>query len=360
MWKKNDLTEKLGIEYPIIQGPFGGGFSTSLLTATVSNSGGLGSFGAHNLSPTEIKEKVTEIRSLTKRPFAVNLWVSDHDDEVRSLNREDYIKVGKSYQSYFDKTGVKPLPFTKNFGESFDEQVEALIEAAPPAFSFVFGIPSQNILEKCRKKGIITIGAATTLAEALAIEKSGIDLVVATGFEAGGHRPSFLKSAEASLMGTLSLVPLIADNVKIPVIAAGGISNGKGIVANRVLGAQGFQLGTAFLACEESGASYVHREKIFSTEASDTVLSRAYTGRLARFIRNQFLHEVMNENKRILPFPAQSWLLKNMKDAALSQGNENLTSLYAGQGAPQLRYRNASQLMTSLISEVENLINQQD
>lgn len=352
MWNKNELTKMLNIKYPIIQGPFGGGFSTAILTSSVSNAGGLGSFGAHNLSPQNIKKKIHEIKSLTDKAFAINLWVSDSDKEIINLSPESYTKASAQYLEYHNELGISIPEYSDSFGENFEDQAQAMIEASPPVFSFVFGIPSQKILDQCRSKGIITIGAATTLEEALKIEEAGVDILVATGFEAGGHRPSFLNSAEESLMGTLPLLSQVSEKIKIPIIVAGGLANAKGIAATHILGAQGFQLGTAFLACLESGASQIHRDIILSERSHKTTLSRAYTGRLARFIENDFLKVALKNNFQWLPYPAQNHLLKSLKTASLKKNRADITPMYAGQGAPLLKYNNVKDLMNSLITEI--------
>jgi nitronate monooxygenase len=356
MWNKTDITQKLNIAYPIIQGPFGGGFSTVKLVAAVSNAGGLGSFGAHNLAPADIRRVTEEIRAHTDKPFAMNLWVSNHDKGGDRLSADGLAAGMDMFEPYYKELGLTLPQPPERFGESFEEQAEALIDAKPPVFSCVFGIPSTSILDRCRRQGIVTIGAATTLDEALAIEAAGVDIVLATGFEAGGHRPSFLRSAEKSLMGTFALVPQVADRVRIPVVAAGGIADGRGIAAALILGAQGVQMGTAFLACTESNAAPLHREKIFSAAAANTILSRAYTGRLARFIANRYIAEMEHREESFLPYPVQGWFAGPLKQAALEQGRADLTALYAGQGAPQLKHKKAAELMAALVSEVDHIL----
>lgn len=354
MWIGNRITEMLNIPHPIIQGPFGGGFSTVKLASTVSNSGGMGSFGAHNLSPQQIISTVREIRAKTDKPFAMNLWVSNQDPMLGSVDEATFQKVSNLYKDFFESAAV-PMPmFPDKFGETFEDQVEAIIESKPPVFSFVFGIPSAAILDRCRSNGILTIGAATTVDEALAIENAGVDCVVITGFEAGGHRPSFLKPAEKSLMGLCTVLPLVREKIKIPIIAAGGISNGKSILAAKMLGADGFQLGTAFLACQESGASPLHKEIIFSERAKHTVLSKNYSGRLARFIENEFTLKTEKNKTQYLPYPAQNYMLSNLKKITAEKGQVEITPLYAGQGAPLLKYKTVTDLMNSLIQEISN------
>lgn len=354
MWHGNAATQLLGIRYPIIQGPFGGGLSTVRLAATVSNGGGLGSFGAHQLSPAEIRALAADLRRATSQPFAINLWVSDSDTGGREMTRAEFADGVERFQPMFEELGlpIPSAPAPRTWG--FAEQAQAVLEAAPPAFSFVFGIPPAELLAECRRRKIITIGAATTVDEALALEAAGIDLALATGFEAGGHRPSFLKPAEESLLGTFALIPQVVDAVKIPVIAAGGIADERGVAAAFALGAQAVQLGTAFLACEESGTSPLHREILRSPRARSTTLSRGFTGRLARFIGNRFLARIAAGELSPLPFPHQSWFTTFLKRAAAEQKDSEFMALYAGQSAPLLKHRHALDLLHSLAAEIEN------
>src|ERR1700723_1356073 len=290
-WKRTRVSNKLGIEYPIIQGPLGG-FSSQRLTAAVSNFGGLGSFGAHGLAPSAIQEVVAEIRSLTGKPFAMNLWVSIEDEGAATSDAEAFGRALSYLAPHLEAVGASKPRFSPYQPLRFEDQVRVLLDAKVPAFSFIFGIPPKEILEQCHRQGILTIGTATTRDEAIALEEAGVDVVVASGFEAGGHRGSFLRSAEDSLTGTISLVPQIADAVGIPVVAAGGIADARGITAAFALGAEAVQMGTVFLACEESGATTLHREAILKGKASRTSLTRGFTGRLARGIHNQLLQSL--------------------------------------------------------------------
>ena len=226
-WNENRLTAKLGIDYPIIQGPLGG-LSSQKLTAAVSNFGGLGSFGAHGLAPEAIKDVIAEIRSLTSKPFAMNLWVSMEDEGARTSDESAFNRSLAPLAIHLAALGA-PRPTYKPYSPArFEDQARVLLDANVPVFSFIFGIPPKEILEECRAKGIVTIGTATTPDEAAALQEAGVDAIVASGFEAGGHRGSFLRPAEDSLTGTLSLVPQIVDIVDVPVIAAGGIGDARG------------------------------------------------------------------------------------------------------------------------------------
>jgi nitronate monooxygenase len=355
-WSATGFTRRVGIEYPIVQGPFGGGFSSPQLVAAVSNAGGLGSFGANAQAPDEIARVVDSVRVLTGKPFAVNLWVSTHDEAVASLTRAAYEKALAGVQRYFDEFGAKPPDFPYQIRHTFDEQMRALLDAAPPVFSFIFGIPSRDILDECRRKGIATVGTATTAEEAKALDAAGVDAIVASGFEAGGHRASFLKPAEESLTGTFSLVTQVVDAVKAPVVAAGGIADARGIVAALALGAQGVQIGTAFLACDESNATGMHKSMLFGEAGRHTALTRNFTGRLARSIRSRFVAETSHPDFAVLPYPVQGWLLKPLVQAAIAKGRADVIPLWAGQGAHLLRHTKATDLMAALVAETSALV----
>ena len=342
MWNDTPLTGRLGIRYPIVQGPFGGGFSSAALVAAVSNAGGLGSFGAQGMTPDDIGAKVTEIRSLTAAPFAVNLWVSTEDPEVAAATVADYEAALRPLRPLFAELDVEPPAFPFRSGPRFEDQAAALIESRPPVFSFIFGVPPAHVLDACRSRGIITVGTATTVDEAVAIERAGADVVVASGFEAGGHRASFLQPAEESLTGTFALVPQVADAVRIPVVAAGGIADARGIAAALVLGAGGVQIGTAFLACEESNAPPAHKAAILSARPGSTRLTRGYTGRLARGLQNR-LGEIILSAGHWLPYPLQGELMRGMRTAAAAAGRTDLMVLWSGQAASLVTHRRAAE-----------------
>ncbi|MFD0739427.1 NAD(P)H-dependent flavin oxidoreductase [Lysobacter koreensis] len=359
MWNDTELSRRLGLRHPIVQGPFGGGLSSVELLAAVSEAGGLGSFGIHHLAPDAIRALDASIRARTSQPYALNLWVSNADLGGDALTAAQFEAGIARLRPYYDELGLPPPAMPPRYGEAFEAQVEALLEVAPPVFSFVFGIPSAEILEQCRRRGIATIGTVTTVDEALAMDAAGVDAIVATGMEAGGHRVSFLRSAEDSLTGTLALVPQVVDRVRAPVIAAGGIADGRGVAAALMLGARGVQVGTAFLACEESNASAVHRAALFSDQAKYTALTRAFSGRLARGIRNRFVEDMRDgmgvaglaHGTGFFPYPIQSWFTGSFKPAAVAQGRGDLISLWAGQAALLLRHRHARELFDSLVRD---------
>lgn len=343
----------MGIDYPIVQGPFGGGLSSVKLTSTVSNAGGLGSFGGQPFSSDEIIETCKEIRKLTNKPFNINLWVNDRDARLSTYNEYDYKKLVALFKPYFDELGL-PLPERPtDLGPEFEEQMEAIYQAKPAVFSFVYGIPSSDILENCRRLNIKTVGAATTVDEAIALENAGVDAIVVTGFEAGGHRVSFLRPPEDSLTGTFSLIPQVADHVKIPIIAAGGIVDARGIKAAFALGADAVQMGTAFLATSQSNASQDHKDKLFTPDAKYTTLTKVFTGRLSRGIRNRLTEELKHHEELLAPYPLQSKFMGFLKAyPANTNSNPDFKSYWAGQSASLLKHLDARILMESLISEM--------
>ncbi|HEX6636077.1 MAG TPA: nitronate monooxygenase [Steroidobacteraceae bacterium] len=351
---KNDtaVSRRLALEAPIIQGPFGGGLSAVDLVVAVSESGGLGSFGVHHLDGAGIRDVAGRIRARTARPFALNLWIPLRDSDDPQLSDAQWQTALGLLEPYFRQMGRELPQRPVRFAPPYEEQVETVLELAPAVFSFVFGIPSASVLDRCRSAGILTLGAATTPAEAKLLADAGVDMIVATGFEAGGHRVSFLREAETCLTGTLSLVPQVADTVKVPVIAAGGIVDARGVAAAMKLGAAAAQIGTAFLACEESNAAPLHREALFSPAARRTSLTRAFSGRLARSIHNEFVDAFAGREHLLPPYPVQNWLTAQFRAAALAAGRTDMVSLWSGQSAPMLRHRKAAQLMSALKADL--------
>lgn len=353
-WPRTRLAAKLGIDYPLIQGPLGG-LSSQRLTAAVSNFGGLGSFGAHTQSPETIPDLVRQLRSMTSRPFAMNLWVSMEDVGAREVGAADFQRSIAALAPHLAELGVATPAYAPYVPQSFEQQAQALIEAGVPVFSFIFGIPSWEILDQCRSKGIVTIGTATTVDEAIALEEAGVDAIAASGFEGGGHRGSFIDRAEDSLIGTMALVPQVVDAVRLPVIAAGGIGDARGVIAALALGAEGVQMGTAFLASDDSGASEVHQRALRSAEVQHTGLTRGFTGRLARGIQNRLMDEMNLPGVPILPYPLQRAVVKHLAVPADAAGRADLLPLWAGQAARLSSNPDATELLQTLVEEVASL-----
>jgi nitronate monooxygenase len=356
MWNQTRVSGLLGIRYPIIQGPFGGGLSTIQLTAVVSNAGGMGSYGAHHLSAAQIKETVAAIKALTARPFAMNLWIPLPGEAELRLTPSEFAANVSRLKPYYDELGLPEPQYRDTFHQRFEDQIEAVLEARPPVLSVVFGVPSRETLRALRQRGIKSIGAATTLDEACALEEAGVDLIVASGSDAGGHRPSFLKSAEESLTGTLALVPQVVDAVNTPIIAAGGIGDGRGVVAALVLGAAAAQLGTRFLATHESGASETHKAELVSESARYTALTRVFSGRMARGIRNRFIEDMSSHEVKLPPYPIQNWFTRSIRAAADQAGRPEYLPLWAGQSAALTERQPAAEAFATLVEETERLV----
>lgn len=347
---QTSIAALIGIDHAVIQGPFGGGNSTPELAALVSNRGGLGSYGAVDQTPDEITATAAAIRARTDRPFNLNLWVPRPGDGLAAPTAADLERAWPRFRPLFEDLGLPAPDLAPPPPIAFADQVEALLAARPRVFSFVFGIPPAAVLAECRRRGILILGAATSLAEALALDAAGVDLILATGAEAGGHRVAFLGRAEDQTLGTFALTQLVSRRVSRPVIAAGGIADAAGVRAALALGAGAVQVGTAFLACRESGIADDHRAALFGPGAADTVLTRAFTGRLARGLRNR-LTETFSADPA--PFPVQGWFVARLKQAARAAGRDDLRALYAGALAPALRHRTADAVMDDLIAGTE-------
>ncbi|MBB1246528.1 nitronate monooxygenase [Streptomyces durbertensis] len=332
------LGDLLDIQLPIVQGPFGGGLSSVALTAAVSRAGGLGSYGAHVLAPEAVTELVAELRRATDRPFAVNLWVpqpgEDQQPDQQELNRH----VAR-LRPYYDELGIAP-PDIADLGAPprFADQLDALLAAAPPAISLVMGPPPRHAVAEARRRGIVLIGTATTVDEAVALEEAGVDAVVASGSDAGGHRGSFLRPVRESLVGTFALVPQVVDAVSVPVVAAGGVADARGVAAAFALGADAVQVGTGFLATRESGAGVLHKRALADPSARHTVLTRLFSGRPARGIPNGFVTELADHEAAVPPYPVQNALMRPIRTAAVAQGRVERLNLWSGQAATLARH----------------------
>ena len=354
MWTETALSRRLAIRWPIVQGPFGGGISTVPLVAAVSNGGGLGSFGAHGLTGEEIVRTVREIRAVTSAPFAINLWVPLEGNGHVAVDAAEAQRWLGPLAAFYRELRIAPPELSRGAGIDFNEQVQAILETAPPAFSFVFGIPAPDVLEACRRRGIVTLGTATHVAEAEALEAAGVDVIVASGLEAGGHRASFLRPVDES-PSTMALVSQVVQTVRAPIVAAGGIADGRQIVAMLALGAAGVQVGTAFLACDESGASEAHKTMLGTVAARRTRLTRAFTGRPARGIVNRFVVEMERYEGALAPYPVQNALTQPIRAAAGRAGCAELLALWAGQNAPLVRRQPAADLLEFLVEDTHRV-----
>lgn len=327
-----------------------GGTSMPPLVIAASDAGALGSLGASYMSPQEITTAVATIRAATSRPFAVNLFAGGWHDDAARAETAPMLELLRRWHAEVETIPaaapvVPPCPY--------DAQIEAVIAARVPVFSFTFGIPRAEHLTALRESGTYVIGTATTVAEARALEAAGVDAIVAQGSEAGAHRGTFLGEFDASLVGTMALVPQIVDAVRVPVIASGGIMDGRGIVAALALGAAGAQLGTAFLTSEESSAPEAHKAAVLAARDDATRITRAFSGRPARGIVNAFMREVEDGGIPIPPFPLQNMLTRPLRATAARAGDARALSLWAGQAAALARREPAAALVARLVREMD-------
>lgn len=350
-WPATRLAELLAIRYPIVQAPMAGGATTPELVAAVSNAGALGSIGGAILAPDDLRAAIRRVRELTDRPFNVNLFaphergepdaatVAVVDAELAPYRRELGLPEPKR-----GETLVPPDPY--------EGQMAVVVEERVPVFSFTFGLPQ---LDEVRASGAIVLGTATTVAEAVLLGEAGVDAIVAQGSEAGGHRGTFAAPFEQAFVGTIALVPQIVDRVGIPVVAAGGIGDGRGIAAALALGADGAQIGTAFLTCSESGVPEAYQRAILAAAEADTMVTRAGSGRPARAIRTPLL-EALDGLGVVAPFPAQAVLLGDLRSAGAELDRAGLLFLLAGQAAPLARAIPAGELVATLAAETEQAL----
>ncbi len=347
MWPATRAAELLGVRYPIVQAPMAGGFTTPALVAAVSNAGALGSLGGAMLSPDDLRAAIGEVRSLTEQPFAVNLFAPLPPP---AASAEQIAAVQALLAPYRAELGLPEPEPPRPMGSPFEAQLAVVVEERVPVFSFTFGIPP---LEPVREAGAVVLGTATTVAEAVELERAGVDAVVAQGAEAGGHRGTFLGPTDRGLVGGLALVPQVVDAVSVPVLAAGGIMDGRGIAAALALGAEGVSIGTAFLASREAGTPEAYRRALAESSAESTLVTRVYTGRHARTVRTPLIDAVEDAGLDIPDYPLQGALLGDIRGAAIKRGRADLMLLLAGQGAPMSRELGAAELVETLVREAD-------
>ncbi|HVM79891.1 MAG TPA: nitronate monooxygenase [Stellaceae bacterium] len=345
---KRDLLKRLGVEHPVIQAPMGGGPSTPALVAAVSNAGGLGSLGAPYLTPQQILDAVAEVRRLTSKAFNVNLFAGGQ----RSESGVDPKPMLEILAAIHAELGLPPPSLPVLPPDPFEAQLEAVLEARPPIFSFTFGIPSLEQIARLKGRGIAVLGTATTVAEARLLEEAGVDGIVAQGAEAAAHRGTFAGAFETSMVPTLELVRGISSAVALPVAASGGLMDGRDIAAALCAGAAAAALGTAFLACPESGASASYKDAILSARADTTVITRAFSGRPARGLANRFIATLAGKEAAILPYPLQNALTRAMRAEAAKRGTSGFLSLWAGTGVARARALPAGELVRQILREM--------
>jgi nitronate monooxygenase len=344
----NTVLQRLGIEYPILLAPMAGSGGTPELAAAVSNAGGLGAWGGAYVGPDEIAATIHLLRQLTAKPFNINLFAGGYEADRRTDPRPMLDIVTEAHATL----GLPPPVLPPMPSSPFDAQFEAILEERPPVFSFTFGVPSPTQIGALKQRGIVVVGTATTVPEARRLEEAGVDAIVLQGAEAGAHRGTFLATFEQSMIPLATLVAESCAAVKLPLIASGGLMDGRDIAAVIGLGAAAVQLGTAFLPCPESGAPKAYKQALLTAKGDFTVITRAFSGRPARGIKNSFIAMVEGNEHAILPFRQQNDLTRPMRNAAGAKGVADYISLWAGQGVARSRAMPAADLMSTLIAEM--------
>ncbi len=345
MWPDTPIIRLFGCDVPIVQAPMAG-CATPALVAAVSNAGGLGSIAAAYDQPDAIRAQIKAVRHLTDRPFAVNLFLPT----VTNINMESVDRAITALTSWREKFGISgdPPPLTM---PDFEAQLDVVLSEKPRVFSFTFGSLPPERIGALKSAGIIVAGTATTVGEAERLEADGVDAVIAQGSEAGAHRGGFLAPFAESEIGLMALVPAMADKVRIPIIAAGGIMDGRGIAAALMLGAKGVQMGTAFLVTDESGAAPVWKKSVLEQYYDSTKITRVFSGRPARSIRNDMMMALEKHESGLPGFPALNVLTRAIRSAAGRTGDAQALSLFAGQAAPLARAMPAVDLVRKLALE---------
>lgn len=345
----SSFAQRLGIDGPLIQAPMAGA-TTPELVAAVSNAGGLGSLGAGYAEPQAVLDQAARIRALTDRPFALNLFVLP--DEIVP----DMVAVERArarLDALMEREGLAvrtSLP--ARWAARFSEQFAALCETRPAVASFAFGLLTSAQMQELKRRDIVVIGTATTAAEARAWAERGADAVCVQGAEAGGHRGGFLHAGETPLIGLFALIPLaVAACGGVPVIAAGGIMNGAGMLAAEVLGAAASQLGTAFLACPESSASEAWKRDLANAEEHRVATIGSFSGRAARGLRNRYVEAMEGALDELPAYPVLNALTAPLRRAAAAAGRADLVSEWCGQAAARVRPQPAAELVVRLMHE---------
>jgi nitronate monooxygenase len=345
MWPDRRLLDLLKLEHPIIQAPMAG-VQDGVLVAEVSEAGGLGSLPCAMYGPDQLRAEVAKIRDRTRRPINLNFFchTAPQPDAARETAWRERLTP------YYKEFGLDPAAsVVAAVRAPFDAALCAVVEETKPeVVSFHFGLPDDALLKRVRATGCRIIGSATTVAEARWLEARGVDVVIAQGAEAGGHRGMFLTDDVASQVGTFALVPQIVDAVKIPVVAAGGITDARGVAAAFVLGAAGVQIGTAYMFCPEAKVSAPHRAALKSARDDETALTNVPTGRPARGFLNRIVREVGPLSPLAPQFPLAATALQPLRAKAEGQGSGDFSPLWSGQAAALGREASARDLTRQL------------
>lgn len=331
------------LDIPIIQAPMGG-IATPELVAAVSNAGALGSFGAGYMQPEDIRSSIRKIKSLTKKPFNINLFILE-----TSSTSYDLSSMKTLLTPLWKELSDTPFEIPTLSPPSFDAQAEVLLEESIPIFSFTFGIPSTSLIKRFKKQGTLVCGTATNPEEAILLEEAGVDAIVCQGTEAGGHRGNF--SSPDPFYSLSTLLMLTKKRVKTPLIAAGGIMDGDSAAAAFLLGASAVQLGTAFITTKESGAHSIYKQALLKKTYLPTTFTKAFTGKLARGIISPLMKKL--DDYEIPPYPIQHLLTQKIRFLAAEKNRADLMSLWAGQCYPLCLSIAAAELIHLIVKELK-------
>jgi len=352
MWNNNQVTQRLGIKYPIIQAGMAGGTTTPELIASVSNAGGLGTLGAGYMSPEQMKEAIQETKKLTDQPFGVNLFIP----EIPEVTEREIEQANEWLRPFREELKITKPEIKDADPVLFEKQIEIILEERVPVCSFTFGVPPEESVQQLKKRNIVVIGTATTVKEAKMNEENGVDMVVMQGSEAGGHRGTFSGSFENAMIGTMALVPQSADHVDIPVIAAGGIMDGRGVLASLTLGAQAVQMGTAFITSLESGAKKQQIEAVLESTEEQTAITSAFSGKPARGIQNDFIREMAPYESDLPAYPVQNTLTKEIRREAAKQNRPEWLHIWSGQNLRLSQRKSAGKIISDIVSQIDELL----
>lgn len=355
----DNFCNQLHIRLPIIQAPMAGGMVSPALIKEVTISGGLGSLPLGYLSVAESKKAIREIKALISDRFAVNIFIPAVKRQASSKQVKNMLEYINNYRT---QTGLPACSEIPTWVEpDIDELIEMIISEGISILSFTFGILSAHSMNELYKNNVFVMGTATTIEEGLALEAAGCHAVIAQGFEAGGHRGGgFLDGQPEGLIGTMALVPQMVDALTIPVIASGGIMDGRGIAAALALGASAVQIGTAFLVCDESNASPMHKQMVLKSHENSTCISSVFTGKQVRGFKNEFVDitEQKFSNDDLLPYPLQHQITKELRGNANKSGNSDFAGLWSGQGNRLSRSLSVSVLMDAFEKETSTAVSQ--
>jgi nitronate monooxygenase len=353
MWPDRRLTELFRIEHPIVLAPMAGAVDAALVIE-VCEGGGLGSIPVAMLNEQQMRDQIARIRSRTRKPLNVNFFC--HTPPV--LNNEREARWRDRLKPYYQELGIDPAaPVPSSNRTPFDAALCAAVEdLRPEVVSFHFGLPEASLLKRVKDAGCLVMGSATTAEEARWLEQRGVDAVIAQGNEAGGHRGIFLTDDLAAQVGTFALVPQVVDAVKVPVIAAGAITDARGIAAAFALGAAGVQIGTAYMFCPESTISAPHRAALKASRSDGTVLTNVMTGRPARGIVNRAIRELGPISDLVPEFPLAGGALAPLRAKAEKQGSGDFSPMWSGQAASLGREMPARELTAKLAAEAQALL----